>query len=58
MCSSALPRTANAPSSSCDDSAVRQIVDRAPVPALGAAVEALAMQHVVHVAGARPCARA
>ena len=38
----------------CDDSAVRQIVDRAAMPALGTAVETLAMQHVVHVAGARP----
>src|SRR5262245_13477159 len=38
-----------------DNRAVRQIVDRAAVPALAATIEALAMQHVIHIAGTRRC---
>src|ERR1700677_1060030 len=37
-----------------DEGAVRQCVDVAPVQPLGAAVEALAVQHLVHLAGCRP----
>ena len=38
------------------DGAVRQAVDAAPVPALGAALQTLAVEHVIHLRGVRTAA--
>ena len=41
----------------CDEGAVRQAVDAAPVPTLGAAPQTLVVEHVIHFRGARTAAQ-
>jgi len=40
-----------------DDGAIRQAVDAAPMPALGAAPQPLAVEHLIHLRGARTAAQ-